>query len=201
MSVVLSDVWVDRWSLKSLVASAVEVYPRETMGLLWGVRSQRELEERKRRILSIKSVYPVQTARRKLSNVDWGNEAAKRRLLNVLQIMGVGIVGEFHSHPKAGTLAQPSSDDLHYYLRESVAGRDITSRDWIEMVIRIRDYVGGPSYAEPVYGKYNYRRAERFHIAVQDKVYDITLSAWVIELEEGKVVPNQGTVWIEWPVR
>jgi len=201
MGDVLSDVWMDRWSLKSLVASAVEVYPRETMGLLWGVIRRRKLDGRKRRILSIKFAYPIQTARRKFTNVDWGNETAKRRLRDVMSSIRVGIVGEFHSHTKAGAVAQPSISDLRYYLRESLSRPEIIGRDWIEMVVRIREHVGRPSYEDSVYGNYNYRRAERFSVVLSDKVYDITLSPWFIESSNGEPAPRQGIVWIEWPIR
>ena len=51
---VLSDVWVNRWVLKLLVSSAVEVYPRETMGLLWGVNEYKKLSRKRKRVLSVK---------------------------------------------------------------------------------------------------------------------------------------------------
>jgi len=86
------------------------------------------------------------------------------------------MVGEFHSHTKVRVRAQPSSDDLSYYLWESLAGREIMGRDWIEMVLRISEHEGGSPYGEPVYGNYSYRRAERFHVGLSDKTYDISLS-------------------------
>ncbi len=104
---VLSDVWVNRWVLKLLVSSAVEVYPRETMGLLWGVKEYKKLSRKRKRVLSVKAVYPIQTARRTLTSVDWGNKSAKIRLLNTLRSIRVGIIGEFHSHTKVGAVAQP----------------------------------------------------------------------------------------------
>jgi hypothetical protein len=54
----LSDVWVNRWSLKLLVSSAVEVYPRETMGLLWGVKSYRKSDRKKRRVYQVRVSNP-----------------------------------------------------------------------------------------------------------------------------------------------
>ena len=197
---VLSDVWVNRWVLKLLISSAVEVYPRETMGLLWGVKEYKKLSRKRKRVLSVKAVYPIQTARRTLTSVDWGNKSAKVRLLNTLRSIRVGIIGEFHSHTKVGAVAQPSSEDLRYYLRESLAGREIIGKDWIEMVIRISEYKVDPSQKEPVYGNYKYRKAERFHVRLSDKAYDITLSAWFIKSKNGRLTTRQGTVWIEWPI-
>lgn len=171
------------------------------MGLLWGVKGYRKLDRRKRRVLSIKSVYPIQTARRMPTNVDWGNKNAKIRLLKTLKSIQAGIVGEFHTHTKVGAMAQPSSDDLSYYLRESLAGREIMGRDWIEMVARISEHEVDSSYEEPIYGNYYYGRAERFHGGLLDKTYDITLSTWFIKQRNDEPVARQGTVWIEWPIR
>lgn len=197
---VLSDVWVNRWVLKLLVSSAVEVYPRETMGLLWGVKGYKKLGRKRRRVLLVKAAYPIQTARRAPTSVDWGNKSAKIRLLNTLRSIRVGIIGEFHSHTKVGAVAQPSSEDLRYYLRESLAGREIIGKDWIEMVIRISEYKVDPSQREPVYGNYRYRKAERFNVRLSDKAYDITLSAWLIKPKNDRFIARQGTVWIEWPI-
>jgi len=97
-------------------------------------------------------------------------------------------------------VAQPSSEDLRYYLRESLAGREIIGKDWIEMVIRISEYKVDPSEKEHVYGNYRYRKAERFHVRLSDKAYDITLSAWFIKSKNGRLTTRQGTVWIEWPI-
>ncbi len=183
-----------------LVSSAVEVYPRETMGLLWGVKEYKKLGRKKRRVLSVKAVYPIQTARRAPTSVDWGNKSAKIRLLNTLRGIRVGIIGEFHSHTKVGAVAQPSSEDLRYYLRESLAGRKIIGKDWIEMVIRISEYKVDSFQKETVYGNYRYRKAERFHVRLSDKTYDITLSAWFIKPKSNRLIARQGIVWIEWPI-
>jgi len=73
-------------------------------------------------------------------------------------------------------------------------------RDRVEMVVRISEHKVDSPYEEPVYGNYKYRRAERFHVGLPDKTYDITLSAWFIKTRNGELVARQGTVWIEWPI-
>jgi hypothetical protein len=65
-----SDVYINKWSLKTLIVSVVEVYPRETMGLLWGTNRRRELAGKNRNAISVKTVYPIQTVSRKFTNVD-----------------------------------------------------------------------------------------------------------------------------------
>ena len=137
--------------------------------------------------------YPVQTADRKCFSVDWGNQAAKNRLLNTLGGMKVGVIGEYHSHTKVGYAASLSSIDLGYYLRESISGRDIIGNDWIELIIRISEKEAEADEAS-IYGDYNYIKAERFKISLPSKLYDITLSGWFIESKNDKPTSRQGTV-------
>jgi transposase len=190
---------VDKWSVKSLLASAVEVYPRETMGLLWGAKSYRKENGKKKHFLSVKSIFPIQTVCRGYTQVDWGNQAAKKRLLNILKSLRAGIVGEFHSHTKEGTFASLSADDVHYYLRESRDGREILGKDWIELVVRINENQTQETN-ETIYGDYHYRKAERLYVNSADKSYDVTFSAWFIKQRNDKIIPVQGTVWIDWPI-
>jgi proteasome lid subunit RPN8/RPN11 len=197
----ISNVFIDKWNLKSLLASAVEVYPRETMGLLWGIKSYRKMERIKKRCLSIKSVYPIQTVKRGYTQVDWGSQEAKKRLLNIVKAVEAGIVGEFHSHPKDGATSSLSADDMHYYLRESRNGREILGKDWIELVIRVNEIRQKSGNEEPVYGNYSYKKAERIRVNSGENTYDITLSAWFIkQTNDNEIFPFQGTVWIEWPI-
>ena len=196
----ISDVFLDRWSLKLLLASAVEVYPYESMGLLWGIKSYRTLTRKKNRVISIKSVYPIQTVHRGYTQVDWGNQAAKERLLNTLKTLKAGMVGEFHSHTKGGALATLSDADINYYLRESQEGREILGNDWIELIVRINKHETNCVIEEPIYGNYNYKKAEKFHINSGDNTYDITLSAYFIKEKQNEPITIQGSVWINWPI-
>ena len=194
------DIWIDRWSLKTLISSAIEVYPRETMGLLWGTSRQRKFEGKKRKVLSVKSVYPVQTADRKYTKVGWGPDMAKERLLNSVKGLNIGVLGEYNSHTRTPSSAHLSPDDHEYYENEIYFGRNILGKDWIELLIRINEK-DNKSNKSSIRSKYTYQKAERFLIDLPPRTYDLTLSGWFIESSDDEISSRKGTVWIDWPIR
>lgn len=54
----------------SLIASAIEVYPRETTGLLIGKVANRKIERKNQKMAISQVAYPIQTASRRFSEVD-----------------------------------------------------------------------------------------------------------------------------------
>ncbi|MCK4497271.1 MAG: Mov34/MPN/PAD-1 family protein, partial [Candidatus Aenigmarchaeota archaeon] len=93
------DVFIGKRSFKTLIASAIEVYSRETNGALLGRNTTMNIDGVKKKVLSIKDVYPIQTEKRKRSEVSHGNIAAFERFLRAMRSLKTNIVGGFHSHP------------------------------------------------------------------------------------------------------
>ncbi|MFH1774031.1 MAG: Mov34/MPN/PAD-1 family protein [Methanobacteriota archaeon] len=77
-------------SFLSLVSSAVEVYPNETLGILIGIKSQDKIQ--------VQYAVPYQTAKRSKDEVEV--TPLKERRLNkfLTKTTALEIVGDFHSH-------------------------------------------------------------------------------------------------------
>lgn len=54
----LRDIFIENRAFKTLITSAIEVYNKETNGVLLGRNTMREIKGRKMKVVSIKEVYP-----------------------------------------------------------------------------------------------------------------------------------------------
>jgi proteasome lid subunit RPN8/RPN11 len=120
----------------SLIASAIEVYPRETNGILL-------CEPRAGYKVVIDGVYSIQTAERKWSSVKHGNVSAIRRMSGVVSLLdGRSFIGGFHSHPDSD--AELSYEDVEHILEEMKRFRElgVEIQRWLEVVVSVtrRDY-------------------------------------------------------------
>jgi proteasome lid subunit RPN8/RPN11 len=86
----------------SILTSCIEVYPRETIGLLGGYPTKR------RNILVM--AYPVQLAKRRRNEVQILNRKNQDRTLRIFKSLGIQFYGFYHSHSNG--IAKPSEQDL-----------------------------------------------------------------------------------------
>lgn len=83
-------------SFLSLVSSAVEVYPNETLGVLIGIKSKDKIQ--------VQYAVPYQTAKRKRGEVEVTPLREKRMNKFLTKTTALEIVGYFHSHPECDVL-------------------------------------------------------------------------------------------------
>ncbi len=135
-------VFIERDCLEVILASAIEVFPRETNGLLMGGRLVKKVRGRSIGIFTLRMSYPVQTAERKPSYVEHGNIAAVERLLKSLCAMGKNIAGGYHSHPEPRPHTRLTKSDMDFIGDEMKRYRDCKGfrgwRKWIELVISVK---------------------------------------------------------------
>ena len=103
---------ISREVLQTLALSAIEVYPRETEGQLWGTNGGTTY--------NVSTAYPIQTSIRKPNSVGHGNKAAMKRLRSLEPALArktieTRVLGEFHSHPKSDSQKHPSENDLSFF--------------------------------------------------------------------------------------
>ena len=63
-------VFVERDCFISLAASAIEVHPKETSGLLIGKIAKRKVQKKNPKMVILQAAYPIQTAGRRSSEVN-----------------------------------------------------------------------------------------------------------------------------------
>lgn len=141
----MQEVVIDPRCFFSLITSSLEVYNRETTGLIIGNFRERQLKGRRRKVIVLEAAYPFQTAKRKPTWVDIGNFEAFQRARSSLHSMNFSMVGEFHSHPNRPV--KLSDADVRY-IRERVEeiydnGNSMLNHHWLELVISVkkREYV------------------------------------------------------------
>lgn len=131
-----ANVHLTKRATTSMVASAMEVYPRETSGVLF-------CRGRAGGRVVIDGLYSIQTEERKWSSVRHGNVSAIRRMIEAISLLdGRSFVGGVHSHPDSD--AQLTDDDVEHIQEEigrfQEAGVEVER--WLEIVVSItrRDY-------------------------------------------------------------
>lgn len=178
------DVFIEEDSFKTLVASAIEVYSRETNGVLLGGNSTREIDGVKKKVISIKDVYPIQTAKRKRTEVYHGNIAAIERFLRATSSLRTDIIGGFHSHPHPFEGNSLSRGDIDFIRDEvkimSRLGQKKVERGWLEILMSIER----KEYRRPGMSKWytcSFLRKINCRVRTQKRVgYNIMISAyWV----------------------
>ncbi len=115
----------------SLVAAAMEVYPRETNGILL-------CQPRSGPKAIIDGVYSIQTAERKWTSVKHGNISAIKRMSGAISLLdGRNLIGGFHSHPDSD--AELSDDDVLHIQQEMERFRElgVAVERWLEIVVSI----------------------------------------------------------------
>lgn len=142
----MHDVFINPKSLKTLVLSAVEVYNRETNGFIAGKPVLKKIRGKEKAVISLQTVYPLQTAERKPSQVVHGNDLAHRRAIASLSAMKIPIIGGFHSHtdyhPTQDAPPELSKGDLDHIhdemknLKTLRKGREM--RRWLEIILSIK---------------------------------------------------------------
>ena len=184
------DVFIENRAFKTLITSAIEVYNRETNGVMLGRNTTRGIKDEKTKVVSIKEVYPFQTEERKPSEVVHGNIAAFKRVLRTISSFESEIVGGYHSHPHPYQTIRLSRADIDS-IREDIeamikAGQERVKNGWIEVLLSIKR----KDYARPKGREWyicDYVKRLRCHVRTRAKVgYDILISAYWI-YPKGKI--------------
>jgi proteasome lid subunit RPN8/RPN11 len=110
----------------SILTSCIEVFPKETIGLLGGYPTQR------RNILVMAN--PVQLAKRGRHSVEILNRKNQERTMKIFKSLGIEFYGFYHSHSDG--LAQPSQGDLISTLEEILWMKK--RKCLLEIIIQIR---------------------------------------------------------------
>lgn len=136
----MESVMLDPGCFSSLILSAVEVYSKETTGLLVGKHDKRFIKGRLTPCVVVQGAYPLQTAWRGFTSVMVGNKRAFGRARRTLDNLGFELLGEYHSHP--GASARLTKYDLDY-IRDQLSERDkktlkLEKKHWLELIIGIK---------------------------------------------------------------
>jgi proteasome lid subunit RPN8/RPN11 len=182
-------VFIEKPSFKTLIASAIEVYSRETNGALLGRNATREIDGVKKHVISIKDVYPIQTAKRKPSEVSHGNIAAFNRFLRAMKSLRTDIVGGFHSHPHPYEGNVLSRSDVDFIADEIKVmggmGQKRVESGWLEILISIRR----KNYKKSGMSKWyicSYTKKLRCRVRTEKMTgYDIVISAYWVYPKKG----------------
>ncbi|UCC92012.1 MAG: hypothetical protein JSV39_01995 [Candidatus Aenigmatarchaeota archaeon] len=184
------DVFIERRSFRTIIASAIEVYNRETNGALLGRNAVREIEGRKTKVVSVKEVYPFQTEKRTPSEVIHANVAAFKRVLRAFESLKTEIIGGYHSHPPPyGGLIALSEGDITSVKEDIEAmvkiGQERIRRGWVEILLSIKR----KNYVRPQKPEWyicDYLKRLRVRVRTRKKRgYDVLVSAyWVYPKEK-----------------
>ncbi len=142
------DICFNPKTLKTLAASAIEVYNRETNGFIAGRPILKKVRGKKKPVISINTVYPLQTSDRKPSQVVNGNDLAHKRAVSSLSAMNIPLIGGFHSHTDYSQDFDPYPELSHHdvdFIEEEM--KQINSQGhsihkWLEvlMTVKKREY-------------------------------------------------------------
>lgn len=187
----------------NLVASAIEVYPRETTGLLIGKITKRRIQKKNPNMAILQAAYPIQTAGRKTTEVDPIRDkgAFLRAFEGIVAIPGFHIVGEYHSHPDES--AELSDDDIDYIadrIDDIYRHGDLLLEPsrWLEIVIRIvnRAYA---KRIDPSWSFSDYNRKARCVVRIpSERGFDITFGAFWIYREGKRMKKRETNIYIPW---
>jgi len=205
------DIFIENHSFKELITSAIEVYNRETNGVLLGRRTFKEIKGDKKKVVSIKNVYPFQMERRTPSQVTHGNIEAFKRVLRTIDSFDAEIVGGYHSHTPPYYVVRLSRGDIKSIKEDIEAmlkiGYTKMARGWIEILMSIKR----KEYKKPSGREWyicDYIKKLRCYVRTQKKIgWDILLSAyWVYpkktiegtKLRKIKFGVKEVAVYVEW---
>lgn len=183
------DIFIESHPFKELITSAIEVYNRETNGVLLGRKTFKEIKEEKKKVVTIKNVYPFQMERRTPSQVTHGNIAAFKRVLRTIDSFDAEIVGGYHSHTPPYYVVRLSKGDIKSIKEDIEAmlkiGHTKMTKGWIEILMSIKK----KEYAKPSGREWyicDYIKKLRCYVRTQKKIgWNILLSAyWVYPKRE-----------------
>jgi proteasome lid subunit RPN8/RPN11 len=183
------DVFIERRTFRTLIASAIEVYNRETNGALLGRNAVREISGIKTNVVSVKEVYPFQTDKRTPSEVIHGNKAAFKRVLRAFESLNTEIIGGYHSHPYPYGFVGLSRGDVTSVKEDIYSmlkiGQQRVKNGWLELLLSIKrkDYARS---GEREWYICDYVKKLRVRVRTRKKTgYDILISAyWVYPKEK-----------------
>lgn len=144
----VKPVFLEDQCLRSLITSAMEVYNRETNGLLIGRNTKKKISRSMRKVMSIRDVYPYQTDIRKPSEVSHGNMAAFRRVISSISSMQTKIAGGYHSHCWPIERIKLSKSDIGFSKDEmgyTNKNRKNGLTEWLEILLSVKKR----EYTEP----------------------------------------------------
>lgn len=169
-------VLVDPACFLGLVNSAVEVYNRETTGLLVGTQRLRTLRGKRARVVALEAAYPLQTAARRVTWVEHGNRSAAHRARSAADSLGFRVVGEYHSH--TNNEHGLSRDDLEYAREALRRMNGAAPPRWLELVLALRR----KDYAAPrrpgCKGRDYVRKAGCTVVVAPRLGFDVTISGY-----------------------
>ncbi len=140
----MHDIFLDPKSLKTLLVSAVEVYKKETNGFLAGRPVLKRIKGKEKPVISLQTIYPLQTADRKPSQVLHGSDLAHKRTLSSLTALKMPLVGGFHSHtdylPDIEVYPELSEGDLEHIHDEMKKMKKFGYNldPWLELLLTIK---------------------------------------------------------------
>jgi len=190
---------VDRACFFALVNSAVEVYNRETTGLIVGRERRRLVRGKPRRVLVLEAAYPFQTATRSVTWVEAGNFRAAHRARNAVDSLGFRTVGEYHSHTNYELSL--SHEDLAY-ARDALAGMNGTAPPrWLELVLGMKR----KEYARPrrpgVRWR-SYRRKLGCTVVLAPRLgFDVTLAGYWVRAHGARAPAEEARLHAGFPRR
>jgi proteasome lid subunit RPN8/RPN11 len=199
--VTLPPVMVDPACFLSLVNSAVEVYNRETTGMLVGSERVRVLQGRRRRVVALDAAMPFQTASRSVTWVEPSNHSAVHRARAAPGSLGFRVLGEYHSHTNNENGL--SRADVDYALEALRRMNGHAPKQWLELVLGMRrkEY-GRPR--EPGWTWRDYRRKAGCTVVLSPRAgFDITIAGYWIRPngDDEHVRCDEATVYIPWSNR
>lgn len=206
-------VMVDPACFLSLVNSAVEVYNRETTGLLVGAERVRALRGRRTPVVAVEAAVPFQTAMRNVTWVQSGNHEAVRRARDAPGSLGYRVLGEFHSHTNNEHGLSRADVD---YAREALRRMNgHAPKRWLELVVAIkRKEYGRPR--RPGWTWRDYARKAGCTVVLTPRTgFDLTIAGyWIAPAEgdargagdprgdaDGRVRCDEATVYMPWSER
>ncbi|MBN2042596.1 MAG: hypothetical protein JW754_02210 [Candidatus Aenigmarchaeota archaeon] len=196
------NVFIGHRCFKSLIASAIEVYNRETNGALIGKNVTRKIESERRKVISVREVYPFQLDRRTPSEVEHGNKAAFRRVIRSMHGMKFDIIGGFHSHPWPYTKIGLSQGDIISITEElkdmRKINRNLKMDKWLEILISIKrkDY---NTPQELGWSMFDTGRKVRVLLKTGKYMgYYIIISAYWVLFDKKKPRVKEASVFVPW---
>jgi proteasome lid subunit RPN8/RPN11 len=130
---------MERSCFLGIIMAAMEVYSRETIGLLVGRNARRFIRGSLTDCVLLEEAYPLQTAKRAFSFVMVKNKKAFNRARKTAAAYGFSVLGEFHSHPKRKPVLTTSDKR---YIREEIINPErrelkLVGNRWLELVVGI----------------------------------------------------------------
>lgn len=187
---------VDPACFVALVNSAVEVYNRETTGLLVGMERFRVLGKKRQRVVALQAAFPFQTAARSVTWVEPGNHKAAGRARTAVDSLGFRILGEYHSHTNNEHGLSGADKAYAAGALQSLNGH--APRRWLELVLGMRR----KEYARPRKPGYTWRDYPRkvgCSVVVAPRLgFDVTIAGYWLRPNGRGMHCEEATLHVPW---